>query len=200
MLKTLTLLLVGCISFSVSHSAYAFSSPLSVGIVPPIQFPTSDFSVTGVRASVLWGRHRDMYGIDVGLLGNVTEQEFVGIALSGGFNYTSGNTTAIGGQISGLGNFNTNKTDVYGVQAAGLLNKNDAASSVNGLQIAVANLAPHTVVRGVQAGIYNRALAVYGFQIGLVNRADNLHGLQIGLINFHHKGTFAVSPFLNFGW
>lgn len=182
-----------------STQAFGFASPVSIAIIPPLQFPPSDFSITGVRVSALYGRHRDVYGFDLGVVGNITEQEFVGFGLAGGFNLTKGNTTAFV-QAAGLANVNTNKTDIYGVQLAGLMNMNDAASSVTGVQLALANVAPHTVVRGFQIGVYNRALKVYGFQIGLVNRVDNLYGLQIGLANFHHKGTFVVSPILNFGF
>ena len=35
-------------------------------IVPPVEFPGHDFDVTGLRASVLWGNQRNVYGIDLG--------------------------------------------------------------------------------------------------------------------------------------
>lgn len=195
--KVLSILLV---SLLVSTEASAALSPLSVGLLPPVQFPPSDFSVTGVRASLLWGRHRDVYGLDFGLLGNITDQSFTGIGVSGLFNATHGTTHVIGLQAAGLANFNTNKTRVYGLQLAALLNKNDAESSLTGVQFALVNLSPNMNVYGIQAGIYNKARAVYGFQIGLVNSCTNLHGLQIGLVNFHEQGLFAVSPLLNFGF
>ncbi len=175
-------------------------SPLSVGLFPPVQFPPSDFSVTGIRASLLWGRHRDVYGIDVGLLGNITDQSFTGIGVSGLFNATHGTTNVIGLQAAGLANFNTNKTSVYGVQFATLLNKNDAESSLSGVALSLVNLSPNMNVYGAQIGIYNKARAVYGFQIGLVNDCTDLHGLQIGLVNFHTNGLFVVAPILNFGF
>lgn len=182
-------------------AAHSAVTPLSVGLFPPVQFPPSDFSITGVRLSLLWGRHRDMYGVDFGALGNITEQDFVGIGLSGLVNYTQGQTTAIGAQLAGGANINLNKTNVYGVQVAGALNSNRADSSVNGLQAALlANLSPFTTVRGAQVGLYNTARTVYGLQIGLVNVAESLHGIQIGLVNFHHKGVFSVSPILNIGF
>lgn len=183
----------------VAPEAHGFYSPVSVSIIPPVQFPPSDFSVTGARVSIIYGRHRDIYGLDIGLLGNITEQEFVGIAVAGGFNMTHGNTTALL-QIAGLANVNTNRADIYGAQIAALLNRNDGASTMTGVQLALVNYVPHTVVRGFQIGLYNKSQTVYGFQIGLVNVADDLHGLQIGLANFHNKGLFVVSPILNFGF
>lgn len=175
-------------------------TPLSVAIAPPVQFPPADYSVTGVRLSALWGKHRDLYGLDVGVLGNITEQDFVGIGVSGIFNNTRGSTTILGAQIAGATNINTNKTRVFGVQAALGANFNSAESSVFGVQVAIANLSSHTKVYGFQVGIYNEAQDVYGFQIGLINRAKSVHGLQIGLMNFNQTGLFVVSPIINFGF
>jgi hypothetical protein len=192
---------LGLVAISLTFQAHAAVSPISLGIVRPLQFPPEDFTVTGARISVLWGEHRNMYGLDLGLLGNITEQEFKGLAISGVFNITEGQTTIIGLQLAGLTNFNTNKIDVVGFQLAAGLNMNEAASSVSGLQAALlANIAPYTDIYGLQVGLYNRALDVHGLQLGLVNVTDSLHGFQIGLINFNHKGTFVVSPILNAGF
>ncbi|MGE0763417.1 MAG: hypothetical protein AB7N80_09065 [Bdellovibrionales bacterium] len=175
-------------------------SPVSVAIVPPVQFPSKDFSITGARLSLIYGQHRDVYGLDLGLIGNITEQTFVGVGVSGLFNITKGQTKAIGLQAAGLTNWNVNKTDVYGIQLALGLNRNIAASSVVGLQAALVNMGEHTTIYGAQVGVYNRALRVNGIQLGLVNVTESLSGIQIGLINFHRKGLFSVSPILNIGF
>lgn len=196
--RTLSLLFLSLCLFHANHASAA-ASPIALDIVAPIQFPPSDFNVTGLRLSALWGHHREMYGIDIGGLGNVTDQTFAGIGLSGLFNITNGTTTAVFAQMAGLFNYNSNKTSVYGIQLA-LVNYNTAASGVFGLDVGIANLTKHTVVGGIQVGVYNVAQSVYGLQIGLVNETDSLSGLQIGLVNFHHNGVFAVAPFLNFGF
>lgn len=185
--------------FAVSN-AQAAVSPVGVGIVPPVQFPPSDFTITGFRVSGLWGSARDLYGIDLGVIGNMTSHDFKGIALSGGFNKTDGDTTAIGTQFAGIANWNNNKTSVYGLQFAGILNRNKAASKVVGMSLGLVNLTEQTTVAGIQAGLYNKARSVYGFQIGLVNVANDLHGIQIGLVNFHQTGLFVVSPIINIGF
>jgi hypothetical protein len=188
-------------AFIFSNQSFAAVSPVSVAIAPPIQFPPGDFNVAGVRASLLWGNHRSVYGIDVGVLGNITEQTFTGIAVAGGFNKTGGDTTILGLQLAGGANINTNKTNVIGVQAALGVNYNTAAATVSGLQLAlIANISPFTDIYGFQVGLYNKAKEVYGIQLGLVNIADNLHGIQIGLVNFNAKGPFAISPILNVGF
>jgi len=181
--------------------AAAAVSPLAVAIVPPVQFPSDEFSVTGLRLSALWGHHRDLYGFDFGVLGNITDQTFTGVGISGLANLTHGMTTILALQAAGLANVNTQKTDVYGFQIAGGINWNSAQSKVVGLQLALlANLSPNTTVYGAQVGLYNRAQDVYGVQIGLVNFAKDLHGIQIGLVNFNETGIFGVSPILNVGW
>ncbi|OYZ13473.1 MAG: hypothetical protein B7Y39_17620 [Bdellovibrio sp. 28-41-41] len=199
MIKTLRLLtFVALVTFG--FKSLAAISPLSLNLVPPLQFPPDDFSVTGARVSILWGQHRDMYGVDLGVIGNITDQTFTGIGVSGLFNYTKGETKALGLQFAGLTNINTGKTGIYGLQAALGLNLNAGESRLVGVGLAVANLTPFTDVYGLQVGIYNKAREVYGLQIGLVNSATNLHGVQIGLLNFNDKGLFAVAPFLNVGF
>lgn len=198
-MKTIIRLFIALVLLAPFQSQAALS-PLSVAIVPPVQFPPSDFSVTGARLSLGYGRHRDVYGLDLGVVGNITEQRFVGVGLAGIFNITQGDTTILGLQAAGIANVNSQKTDVYGVQMALLSNWNEAESSLVGLQLSVANVSPNMNVYGVQAGIYNKARAVYGVQFGLVNVANNLHGLQIGLVNFNATGIFSVSPILNVGF
>jgi hypothetical protein len=200
MLNILRTLVVIAVFMLNSNTADAASSPISLAVVPPVQFPPSDFSVPGLRLSLIYGQHRDVYGIDIGVLGNVTEQDFVGLAVAGGMNVTRGTTKALGLQGAGLANLNYGKTRVVGVQLAGVANYNQAESSLAGVQLALVNLADYTNVYGIQAGVYNRAKAVYGFQIGLVNVTTNLHGLQIGLVNVHHQGIFKVCPILNVGF
>jgi hypothetical protein len=174
-------------------------SPISVGILPPVEFPPEDVSITGLRLSLLMGRQRDVYGLDFGVVGNITQQTFVGTAVSGLFNINRGMTIIVGAQIAGLTNMSKQKTRVYGLQLSAIATSLEAESSVTGLQFALVNLASHTRIYGLQVGAYNVADAVYGFQIGVVNVCNNLHGLQIGLVNFHRNGVFSVAPILNFG-
>lgn len=181
--------------------AHAAITPLSVSVLPPVQFPPSDFDITGLRLSLIYGQHREVYGLDLSAIGNITDQEFVGIGVSGVFNVVKGNATITGLQLAGLTNLNYNKTTVVGVQLAGALNMNTAESSVYGIQAALlANLAENTTVNGLQVGLYNKARSVRGLQIGLVNDADTLYGFQIGLINFHRQGVFTMAPIINFGF
>jgi hypothetical protein len=133
------------------------------------------------------------------LVGNMTEQRFVGLAVSGLFNKTSGDTTILLLQAALGANLNAQKTAVYGLQVAAL-NKNDAESKLVGIGLGLVNLSPNMSIYGFQAGLYNKARSVYGLQIGIINQTTDLHGLQIGLLNFAMNGPFAVAPILNVGW
>lgn len=199
-MKHFILLFCSLLFFS-SLKVFGAMSPISVSIIPPVQIPPADFSVTGFRASLLWGHHRDLYGIDLGVLGNITDQDFIGVGISGLFNLTFGNTNIIGLQFAGLTNINKNKVSGFGLQIAGAANINTAASSFSGLQVALGtNYSPFSTIYGAQVGIYNVANTVYGFQIGLVNITESLYGVQIGLANFNRKGLFSFAPILNIGF
>lgn len=199
MSKLLPIVLLG-FAFLSLPSAKAALSPVALAVIPPVQFPGEDFTVTGLRASVLWGNQRNVYGVDLGVIGNMTEGENAGISASGIFNLNRGQTNGVLLQAAGLGNFNVGKARIYGLQIAGILNSNKAESVVGGVQLALLNLGPYTNIRGLQVGLYNKAHDVVGFQIGVINDADSLHGIQIGLINFHRQGLFSVAPILNVGF
>jgi hypothetical protein len=201
MRQAIRICILAFVALCLAPRAFAAVSPLGLAIVPPVQFPPYDFTVAGARASVFWGKHRNVYGLDVGLLGTMTEQNLGGIQVAGGINYNKGMSTVIGLQAAGLSNINVNKAWILGVQATAGINSNQAESTIIGLSIgALANLSPYTKVFGAQVGLYNKAREVYGFQIGLINSTESLHGLQIGLVNFHTRGLFSISPIINFGF
>jgi hypothetical protein len=184
------LIIAGIISSA--NFANAASSPFGLAIVPGIQYPADDYILAGMRIGVLWGNQAEVYGLDIGGIGNVTQTAFAGTAIS--------STDVWGLQFAGIGNYNLGATTVHGVQASLFMNYNPAEASIHGIAIAPLNLGAATKVYGMQIGIYNRAAEVYGLQIGLVNVANTLHGVQIGFLNFHETGLFQVSPVLNIGF
>lgn len=123
-------------------------SPLGVGLFPPLQLPNSGYGITGLRLTLV-GVHRESQGIDIGLLGNVTNKSFKGLSLSGLFNYNSGLSTVVGLQAAGLANINIGASKVYGVQFAGY----NTAGTVYGLQLGLVNVAND--LHGIQIGLFN---------------------------------------------
>jgi hypothetical protein len=191
-------LVVTSVSFSASP-ARAAVTPLAVSILAPVQFPTERFTIAGARISAFWGDHSDVYGFDLGLIGNMTDHDSVGVAVSGIFNYNKGQSTIVGLQFAGITNINVDHSRVFGVQAAAV-NMNYGESTIVGLGVGLANITASTDIWGVQAGIYNTSRTVNGFQFGLVNIAQSLHGVQIGLVNINRTGLFLVAPILNVGF
>jgi hypothetical protein len=200
-MKNFTWTLLVVIALLKTSFATAGTSPIALALAAPVQVPGSDFTITGVRTSVLWGDHQNVSGIDFGGIGNITSGSFNGLALSGLFNYNKGMSTIIGLQLAGAANININKARVIGFQLALGVNSNGAESFLVGAQIAgLANYSPFTDTVGFQVSLYNRAHNLVGFQIGLVNDADDLHGIQLGLLNFNRKGMFSVAPLINVGF
>ena len=133
---------------SLQATAVPNESPIGIGIFPPVQFPGTEFGVTGIRLSVV-GVNRAASGIDLAVLGNVTNQQFKGLAIAGLFNYNK-----IG-------------ADIYGLQAALGANINGTGSSLYGFQLGIYNQV--TKVYGIQIGLINVATELHGIQIGLLN-------------------------------
>lgn len=129
-------------------AALESSSPIGLGLFPPIQFPNTEFGINGLRIGLV-GVNREMRGLDIGILGNVTKQTFKGLAIAGLFNYNHVTSTIVGLQIAGLANINGTASKLYGVQV-GLYNR---VGKVYGLQI----------------GLINATHELHGIQIGLIN-------------------------------
>jgi hypothetical protein len=129
-------------------AALEATTPLELALFPPVQFPGTEYGVHGLRISVV-GKNRESHGIDLALLGNITDQSFIGIAIAGLFNYNETRATITGFQIAGVANINKAASALYGIQL-GLYNK---VSSVYGLQIGIVNVAKD--LHGIQIGLIN---------------------------------------------
>src|ERR1700689_1371185 len=96
-------ILMASLTFLFLSQAHGAVSPVGIDIFPPLQFPPEDFTVTGVRVGLV-GEHRNMYGIDLAAIGNITDLSFAGLAVSGIFNNTRGTTDVVGLQLAGITN------------------------------------------------------------------------------------------------
>jgi hypothetical protein len=150
-------------SFVCSIAARAADSditPIEIGLFPPLQLPGTSYGTAGLRLAGV-GVNRTASGLDIGILGNVTDVSFSGLA------------------IAGLFNFNRGSSVVYGLQFAGLANLNQGSNEIYGLQIAAYNSAG--TVHGLQIGLINVANELHGVQIGLfnINHKGPFHGVPI---------------------
>ena len=167
---------------------FADMTPVMVSLVTPVQVPSRNYDVTGVRLSLIYGECREFTGLDIGII-DCTRRDFTGIAI-GGANIAGGRL--YGGQL-GLVNWNSGGATDWarrstGVQF-GLLNY---ADTFTGLQDGIANVANGRFM-GLQSGFLNCAHNVYGLQCGFyfllgVNvSSGSLRGCQIGLVNFANR-------------
>lgn len=192
----------------------AETTPVMVSLVTPVQAPSADSDVTGLRLDLIYGQAHNVTGLDLGIV-NHTRGDFTGLEL-GGANIIGGRF--IGGQLGLLNTINNGaqawETLSYGAQV-GLVNNADSFCglqdgflnfsnhSFTGLQSSLLNVAND--LRGVQCGYYlifgvNIVSGdMRGCQIGLVNYAQTMEkGVQIGLVNIiSRNGWMPVFPFVN---
>lgn len=167
----------------------AGTTPLALSLVPGVALPPDDWSVVGVRLNVLAGRHRDLWGVDAGGLGNELTGTLTGVQGAGLWNRVGGAPAAV--QAAGLANLC--ERDFCGLQIAGIYNW--TGEEFTGIQAGLLNRAGG--LTGLQVGLYNAADHGTGLQIGVVNAARALAGVQIGLANFNAESALEFFPVLN---
>ena len=197
-----------------SGVAIAGSAPVMVSLVTPVQAPSRDSDVGGLRLSLLYGECKDFAGLDIGVA-QYARGEFTGVAV-GGVNVAGGRF--YGGQI-GLINWSADATADWSRRSTGgQIGAVNYAGAFCGLQDGLVNVTSGAFA-GLQSGFFNCANETYGVQcgvylilgvnvaygnvrgcqIGLVNFADTMDsGLQIGLLNIiAHNGWAPVLPVVN---
>ena len=163
--------------------------PVGISIVEEAQFPSAETDLMGFRLCLLYGRHANVSGLDIGVFGCVADGCLFGLQTSGILNSVGSANGAL--QIAGIAN--NCLEDFYGVQLSGIANKSDG--SVYGGQLSTFNIAKE--IGGTQIGVYNKADKVIGVQIGVINWATDMQGVQLGVLNIIKNGACPYLPILN---
>ena len=163
--------------------------PLGVCIAEEAQFPNADSDIMGFRLCLLYGRHANVSGLDIGVFGCAVDGCLFGLQTSVILNSVGSANGAL--QIGGIAN--NCLEDFYGVQLSGIANKADG--SVYGGQLSTFNIAKE--VGGTQIGVYNKADTLLGVQIGVINWATDMQGIQLGVLNVIKNGPCPYLPILN---
>jgi len=178
-----TLILLAITALSAPTTALAGNQPVGLSLFDPVQVPHRSSAITGVRFTVLYGRHHDLHGADVG-----------GLLLPVSINHITGEMR---GAQFGLANWVDR--DVYGAQL-GTVNR--AGGNATGFQGGLVNLSgganhflgqwglvnvSHGPHHGFQVGIVNHSAHITGAQVGFINHARRLDGLQVGLLNIRQQ-------------
>ena len=126
---------------------YAASDSASVAfaIAPRLEWPSAEYEVKGFRLSFFAGDHVDVYGLDLGVVGNFVKREVGGLQIGGLFNAVGEADCAF--QVAAACNY--------------------CSGDFGGVQIGFVNIAEKG--RGLQVGLVNRSNLFYGVQIGLAN-------------------------------
>ena len=161
----------------------------AAALVPSVQTPDESRDVALMRASLICGWHRNVYGLDLGIIGNVTDEEMMGCGIAFVFNWVGNSRSAF--QFSGL--LNRSDCDFVGMQMALLVN--DVERSSVGLQAALANMTDR--LYGMQLGGFNKIRMGTGFQFGAVNVAEQFTGVQIGALNLNLDSPVPLAPIFN---
>ena len=166
--------------------------PFAIGLLPSVEIPAENWDVFFLRINIFVGRHNNVYGLDLGCVGNEVKNNFIGVQSAGIYNKIGYSDGAL--QVAGV--LNRSLGDFYGVQVASFVNSTEG--KMTGLQVAIVNRA--TTLDGVQIGLLNLAQAGSGVQIGIWNSAKNFEGLQIGLGNYNEGSSLEFFPIMNLGF
>lgn len=131
-------------------------SPVMLSLLTPVQGPPPDWDVKGLRVNLLYGRCRNLHGLDLGLVNHTTGQSLgLGVGL---VNYVEKNFTGL--QVGAV-----NIGDRVKALQVGLFNEADDMS-------------------GLQIGLINHTRLMRGVQIGLINVIENNDLSFLPIINF----------------
>ena len=163
--------------------------PCAITLVPGLEFPSSEWTVSVFRFNALLGRHHSVSGVDFGVIGNFVDYDLTGFGFSAGFNDCGMSDSAF--MLAGL--FNHAFWNYRGLQVAG--GGNVAEGGAVGAQLAVFNSAER--LSGLQLGAVNVTSSGSGVQVGVINVAERLKGAQIGAFNIIRESPFPFLPVIN---
>ena len=232
-MKTLTrkmmvaLIIVCGVVFSAHGERERVVTPLSLALIPDLQFPSNTKSVIvhGLSIGFFGTENHAVKGVQISSVLHSVDTTLYGVQLAGLLNI---GVDVVGWQCAGLANFGSGLTGIQttlgancvmgfvsgddlvsGVQIAGVANVAgrmtgiqiagimNGAGDVNGIQAAFVYNFCEKEMNGVQLGLLNIATKVNGVQFGLWNQTEDLCGVQIGLININGSRGF---PGIMIGW
>ena len=142
MIRALLMLAIFGLIF-VSAPAQAQERPIQLSLVSPIQIFPENYSIKGIRLSLIYGRNASVTGLDWGLVNHTTTGKTMGVQFG----------------LVGLAD-----ADFVGWQDNWI---NVVKGDFEGLQWGVVNYANYA--NGLQLGLVNYAVTMKGLQIGLIN-------------------------------
>lgn len=121
------------------------SSIAAISLFPAFEAPCANYEIDGLRLNIGVGEHVDVYGVDLGVIGNKVRREVGGLQIGVLFNTAGESGGAL--QIAAICNYVT--------------------GDFSGAQIGLFNLAEKGC--GLQVGLVNKSVHFQGLQIGVLN-------------------------------
>lgn len=171
------------------------SAFFQVSLFNPVQIFNEERDISGIRGSLLYGKNRNVRGLDLFNFGVARSENFSGLAVC--LYYCIGGNwvekDAKGVQITEVNYVGNN---AKGVQIAGV---NYVGNNAKGFQLGSGNWVDNQF-SGLQMGVINRGHEVRGVQVGGINYAYRMKGVQIGVINIIQTGILPFLPVINASW
>lgn len=191
----------------IPSTAAAGWSPFQVALWHPTQLVPDDWDVYGLRMNILYGKNKNVWGLDLGVA-NTAEKKVRGIQAGlingpgdlGGLSVGGLNSTR---RANGLqaGVFSVAEDRVNGIQLSALFNHSPVvrglqlhagifgnfSQDVAGAQIAAGLTVNQTeIMRGAQISVIanNANQSMKGFQFSFYNFTKIMGGFQLGIINY----------------
>lgn len=121
------------------------NSYAAIALFPSFEAPCVNYEIDGFRLNIGVGEHVDVYGLDLGVIGNIVRREVGGVQIGLLFNAAGESGGAL--QIAAICNYVT--------------------GDFSGAQIGLFNVAEKGC--GLQVGLVNRSVSFQGLQIGVLN-------------------------------
>ena len=153
--------------------------PFAVGIWPSLDARPGQRVENRFVLGLLIGHSDELDGVQLSLVGSVTEARMRGAQISNAFNLARGDSEGL--QLSAGVNIATGQ--FHGLQAAPV---NVAVGAFQGAQMGVVNLSEGQF-EGARFGVVNLARSHRGAAFGVVNLADAHTGQTIGVVNVQRK-------------
>jgi hypothetical protein len=153
--------------------------PFAVGIWPSLDARPGQRVENRFVLGLLIGHSDELDGLQLSLVGSVTEARMRGAQISNAFNLARGWSRGL--QLSAGVNIATG--EFHGLQAAPV---NVAVGAFRGAQMGVVNLSQGEL-EGARFGVVNLAQSQRGASFAVVNLADTHAGPTIGVVNVQRK-------------
>lgn len=163
--------------------------PIGLCLTDLAEFPAAETDIMGGRLCLIYGRHANVSGLDLGVIGCSVDGSLFGLQISSVLNNVGSANGA--GQLAGIAN--NCAEDFCGFQVAGVAN--NVHGGIYGAQIGSFNMAKE--MNGVQIGVFNKAEKAVGIQISVINWAREMKGIQLGVINVIEQSPVPYMPILN---